>query len=46
MITGVLCFLVRGIESTQSNPKKLKKLDRRIDENAEHGTHDEDAHFR
>ena len=32
MNTGVLYFLVKGIENLQSNPKKLKKLNKKINE--------------
>ena len=31
-------FSLEGTDSIQSNPKKLQKLDKRIDENAENGT--------
>ena len=40
MNTGVIYFLVKGIESIQSNPKKLKKLDERIDQKTEYDTLD------
>ena len=40
MNTGVLYFLVKGIESVQSNPKKLKKLNKKINENTEYETLD------
>ena len=38
MNTGVLYFLVKGIEKIKSNPKNLKKLNKRINANTEYGT--------
>ena len=36
MNTGVLYFLLKGIESIQSNPQKLKELNERINEKTEY----------
>ena len=38
MNTGVLYFLLKGIENLQTNPKKLRKLNERINQNTEYGT--------
>ena len=38
MNADVLHFLVKGVDNIQSNPKKLKKLNERINEKTQHDT--------